>query len=327
MYDINDMIDTSLLKIFTRIQAHALSIVIISGFCFMTLSAIQKAEAFELSGMLTINAVNMTGENSYKTTFSAGQSLLKWPIDIKSPGINLALSNSNDSFELELGLIAEPWKENSDSMKDYDYLDESQFSGRAAHNGVDIYSESRLDSKALIYRIRSRAFPLRTRFFNAGFSAGYEYQEFDYRAYNTAQVGFGSWTDQTLSVTGPSSTYSVNYNIFSLGIAMKSSIENIMTVTLDASVLPLVTADDEDNHLRRSRLDMSSCRGSGYQLSVSTAFKTFKHWYISTECGLRRIHTSGHQNKFWYQTGMTDRNDVDIDQDTFQADIGVSYRF
>jgi Omptin family len=301
------------------------------------LCPIYPADALDFKGKMTLNAFNMSGKNRNTTTFDGGKSSLKWPIDVKTAGASLTVSG-DDVMEVEIGLIAEPWRDNTAPMKDYDYIDESNYPDRSPHEGVDIYSESTLDSKALILSIRSRVFPFRTRYLSAGVSAGYEYQEFDYRAYDTRQVGFGPWSDQSIVVSGPVSFYTVDYDIFSLGLVVRSAIEDVVTITLDASILPVVMTDDEDEHLRRSRVSNSSCDGYGYMSSLSTDFRVSEKWSISTLCGLSRIHTDGHTTQYWYgddpatlhfnDTGQKLAGiDTEIDQDTFRVAIGATYRF
>jgi hypothetical protein len=301
------------------------------------LCPIHSADALDFKGKVTLNAFNMSGKTRNTTSFDGGKSSLKWPIDVKTAGASLLLAG-DDIMEVEIGLIAEPWRNNTSPMKDYDYIDESNYPERSTHEGVDIYSESTLNSKALILSIRSRVFPFRTRYLAAGVSAGYEYQEFDYRAYDTRQVGFGSWSDQSIVVSGPVSFYTVDYDIFSLGLVVRSAIEDVVTITLDASILPIVMSSDEDEHLRRSRVSISSCNGSGFMTSLSTDFRVLEKWSISTLCGLSRIHTDGHNRQFWYgddpatlhfnDTGQKISGiDTKIDQNTFRVAIGATYRF
>jgi hypothetical protein len=319
-----------------RIQARNLLKIII-GICIISSFGSLTAHAFNVSGALTLDAVDMTGENSYKTTFDGGQSLLKWPIDVKTVGVDLLLTKG-DTAEVELGLFTKPWGMSEGVMQDSDFIDESHYSGRSSHDGVDIYSESKVNSRALVFNARSRIFPLHMKYLSAGFSAGYDYQEFDYRAYNTRQVGYGTWSDQTNSVSGIVSLYSEQYDIYSLGLALKSSIDDVIIITLDAAALPWVTVSDEDNHLRRSRISMSTCRGSGYKTDFTILFKAYKNFYISSHCALSRMRTDGHQTQFWYGDDpatphFNDAGDtlsgikIRIDQQTFQTGIGATYRF
>lgn len=314
-----------------------LIIALIPCLFFLSFFVSGEAAALEISGGLSLDAVNLSGENSYKTTFDGGNSLLKWPIDVKTVGINLTVAKDRTA-EIEFGLFTKPWGFSNGVMKDYDYLDESRYAGRTPHSGADIYSESSIDSRALVFQTRGRIFPLQKPLFSAGFSAGYEYQEFDYHAYNTRQVGYDTWSDQTNSVTGLVSQYFLRYDMYSLGLTVRSSLEDIMIITIDASVLPYVTASDEDDHLRRNRLSLSKTRGYGYQADISGLFKIYKSWYLSSRINARTIHTDGHQDQYWYgddpNTPHFDDSGsslpglgIKIDQETLLVTIGAHYRF
>jgi len=296
-----------------------------------------NAAALELSGGLSLDAVSMSGENSYKTSFDGGHSLLKWPIDVKTVGVQFVAA-ADRTFEVELGLFTKPWNYSNGKMKDYDYLDESKYINRAPHDGVDIYSASKVDSRAMIFQGRGRIFPLQRKLFSAGFSAGYEYQEFDYHAYDTSQYGYGPWSDRTGSATGLVSQYFLQYAIYSLGLTFRSNIDDVFIFTLDASYLPYVTASDEDDHLRRSRTSLSDTRGNGYQAEIKGLFKVYKNLYLSSRVNVRTIHTNGHQDQYWYgddpntpnfdDTGSSFRGlGVDIDQQSLLVTIGGQYRF
>lgn len=259
----------------------------------------QEASALEMNGTATLKACAMSGENSYRTTYDEGMSKLKWPIDLLAPGVTLSATD-HDLFEVELGIMASPWSSDCGDMKDLDYIDETDYTGRPNHDGVDIFSRSALEAKALVFSLHSRVLPLRSRFFSAGLSAGYRYEEYDYRAYDTSQVGYGPWQDQTSSVSGPTSFYSVDYDILSLGIVMRTAFEDAMMVTFEASYLPLVYASDEDEHLKRNRVSYADTKGSGYQTSMTADIGISPSWFITSEFSFRRITTDGHQDQYWY---------------------------
>lgn len=295
------------------------------------------AAALEITGSLTLDALNMSGENAYKTSFDGGRSRLKWPIDVKTVGVGLTVS-ADRMVEIELGVFTKPWFYSNGSMKDYDYLDESEYFNRATHDGVDIYSTSKVDSRALVFQGRGRVFPLQRKLFSAGFSAGYEYQEFDYHAFDTRQFGYGPWKDRSGSANGLVSQYFLQYDIYTLGLVFRSNINDVFILTLDASYLPFVAASDEDDHLRRSRVSYSDTRGNGYQAEISGLFKVYRNLFLSSRVNIRRIHTDGHQNQFWYgddpntnnfdDTGSSFRGlGVDIDQQSILVTIGGQYRF
>ncbi len=313
--------------------AFSLSILVLVSSVLAVASLDSTVHAFDYHGTGSLEALDITGNNSILTTFDGGRSKLEWPIDARTIGIRLGLS-AQDIFEAEFNIAASPWESNHNPMKDYDYLDET--GAQIQHDGVDIYSESDLDSKALVFALQSRIFPLRTRFISAGFTAGYQYEKFDYRAYNTRQIGYGPWQNQTSSLSGLTSTYTVNYNIFSLGLALQSRVEDTLIITLEASALPLVYAKDEDIHLERNRVSHTSASGGGYQASISSLFKITGNWFISSRYSFIRIATDGHEDQYWYgdDPGTTGNDTGDsisikakIKQECSDAGIGLTRRF
>jgi hypothetical protein len=295
------------------------------------------ALAMEITGKVALDAVMMTGQSTNRTTFEGGVSKLQWPIDVKGPSISAGVTRG-DFMDLDFGLFAEPWGSNNRVMKDFDYLDEGEFPGRLPHDGVDIYSETDLDSKALAMSVHSRVFPLRSWYLSAGLTAGYRYEEYDYRGYNTRQTGYGSWQDQTNTVSGPSSFYTVEYDIYSAGVALQSHVEDILLIALEASWLPLVYGSDEDEHLRRNRVTFTNTTGSGYQTSLKGSFTVAEGWAINSECLYARIATDGHQSQYWYgddpatpsfnDTGYKLSGiDAELNQENFRFAIGTTCRF
>lgn len=295
------------------------------------------ASSMELSGMLAIDAVSMTGKNTNRTTFEGGASTLQWPIDVKTPSIRAGLA-WRDIMEVHLGIIAEPWGSNNGRMEDMDYLDEARFPGRQPHPGVDIYSETALDSKVLIVSVSTSVLPLRTRYLSAGLTAGYRYEEYDYRGYNTRQTGYGSWQDQSSWVNGPSAFYTVEYDICSVGVALQGHVDDTIVLTFEASSLPLVHGSDEDEHLRRNRVTFTSTTGSGYQTSLRGLFRITQRWTIGSECTYTRIAADGDQDQFWYgddpaTPGFDDTGyslsgiDAEQAQKNFRFTIGSSCSF
>ena len=320
------------LILFKGRTAFSLSILVLVSSVLAVASLSSSVHAFDYQGTVSLEAVDITGKNSNITTFYGGRSKLEWPIDTKTIGIRIGLS-ADDIFEAEFNIAATPWVSNHNPMKDFDYLNET---GAQTHDGVDIYSESELDSKVLVFALHSRIFPLRTRFISAGFTAGYQYDEFDYRAYNPRQIGYGPWQNQTSELTGPTSIYTLNYNIFSIGLALKSRVEDTLIITLEASALPLVYAKDEDEHLGRNRVSYSSTSGAGYQASFSSLFKITGNWFISSRYSFTRIATDGHQDQYWYgndpatagnDTGYSVAINAKIKQKSSNAGIGVTRRF
>ncbi len=300
----------------------------IMGF-FVSLPAAAAAD-FTQSAFLQFTT--LWGETSNETTFQGGVSRLDWPMDMQLASVGYSASYRG-IIELDLALHASPWMQGGSPMKDFDWLDEARYPGRQAHGGVDVYSESDLDSKALAFDSALRIYPLSASFASAGFLVGYHYQEMDFRAYDTHQVGYGSWQDQTISTTGPTSTYNVKYDFYEIGLTGRLHAGSVLKVTADASVIPYAEVSDEDNHLRRLRTSRTECSGYGGKLSLSMRFALSKKWYVSSSCSRVHISADGHQRQYWYgndpATGFDDTGqavsgiDAEIIQDSFSAGIAL----
>jgi hypothetical protein len=278
------------------------------------------------------------GKTSNETTFEEGVSRLEWPMDNKLASFGYAV-NYRGIVELDLALHTSPWMRSGNYMEDSDWLDEAHYPGRQPHSGVDVYSRSTVDSKALIFDSALRAYPLSNSYASVGLLVGYHNQQLDFRAYDTNQVGLGPWQDQTVSVTGATSTYTVRYGFFELGLTGRLHAGKVLSLTVDTSVIPYAKVSDEDNHLRRYRNSHTECTGYGGMISLSTQFALSKKWYVSSSCS--RIHISaddGHQRQYWYgndpatpgydDTGQSVSGiDAELVQDSFAAGIALGCSF
>lgn len=280
-----------------------------------------------------IQLTSIWGETSFLTTFEEGASSLEWPMDMQLIGAAYTI-HFTDIAEIEVALKTSPWINNKSPMKDFDWINESRYQSRAPHEGIDIYSESSVDSKAFMYDSTLRVYPVRLPFASLGFLLAYQNQEMDFRAFNTRQVGFGPWQDQMSTVFGPTSTYTVEYDLYHVGVAWKLNAEDILKLTLDTSYIPYAKAIDEDNHIRRGRVSQAECTGTGSMLSMSLLFALGEKWYISSSCTKLHVSADGNQKQIWYandpatpsydDTGQALTGiDDEIRQDSFHLGISV----
>ena len=293
--------------------------------------------AGEISHTVKAELISLWGESSYEISFPEGVSKLEWPLDMRALGVAYGFDYSG-LFEVDLSVATNPWGERNDFMKDYDWIDESYYSGRVPHEGVDVFSQSALDSKIFMVNADTRLFFYSSTPVSLALLAGYTYLEVDYRAYNTMQTGYGTWQDQSDMINGPTITYALEMTSIALGMSCRFDINEILIMTIDASYLPYVQASDEDNHLRRSRVSQSECTGTGTEVSLSTRFNFYRDWHLFTRCTRQRISTSGDQTQYWYgddpatanldDTGSSYSNiDAEIHQETFQIAMGIGCRF
>lgn len=301
------------------------------------------AKASEIEHGVRLQYTSLWGDTSYEITFKQGMSRLEWPLEMNLFGAAYTAAY-RDIFELELFLATCPWGSSDKPMKDFDRLDEAYYPSRQGHAGLDIYSESAVNAKAMIYGANVRAFvhsfPAVHAFPAAsmGLFLAYHSQETDFSAFDTRQQGYGSWQDQSGMIYGPTTVYTVDYDILYAGLTFRANASDVLKITLDASYIPYVQANDEDNHIRRMRISRSECTGDGSMVSLSVQFALNKRWYLYSSCSKTRIDTSGHQTQYWYGNDPATPNlddtghvlpgiDAEIGQRSFNAGIAVGCRF
>lgn len=296
---------------------------------------IPAAAAADLEQSARLQLTGLWGETSVETTFRDGRSRLVWPMDVQLAGVAYT-AGYRDIVELEVSLHACPWIRSGAPMKDYDWLDESYSPGLPPHGGTDIYSESKVDSKAFMFDSILRVYPLSVSSASAGLFAAYHNGQADFRAYDTNQIGFGPWQGYTNTSSGPTCTYNLKSALFQIGLTGRLHAGNVLKITIDASVIPYAEFSDEDNHIRRSRVSRAECSGYGGMLSISTQFALGGKWYLYSSCSKAHVSADGHQNQYWYgndpaspgnETGHTESGiNTEITQDSFRAGIAIGCR-
>jgi outer membrane protease len=298
---------------------------------------ISALAAADLTHRALFQVNSLWGETTYEITPEDGISRLSWPMDMRLLGA-VYTAGLFDIIEAEFAVHASPWNESGRPMEDCDWINETNNPDWVAYDALDVYSRSTVDAKAFTLSANVRAFLLSLPPASLGLLGGYHYQEADFRAYDTKQTGYGSWSAYTGNVSGPTTTYAVEYRFFHIGATFKGHIDRKLYLTVDTSYIPYARAEDEDNHLRRQRLSLSEATGTGGILSLSLQYFFTDTWYASTNCSKLHIKTSGDQLQYWYGNdpatpGFDDTGrplagiDVEIEQDTFHMGIGLGCRF
>ncbi len=284
------------------------------------------------SHSLSLTYSDVSGTSSVTTRFNSGRSRLDWPMDFGLVG-GTYRARYREIAEWGISLQACPWTRSAQPMKDIDMFDESRFNGGIpVHDGIDIYSESTTDVKAFLVDLDLRVFALSSRYASMGLLLAYQAQEMDYKTYDTQQVGYGPWDDNTFNLLGPTSTYTVNYDIYTVGLTWRLKAGSRASLTVDTAFIPRATTTDEDNHLRRLRSSEIDCKGNGTRLSLNAKLALNRNWFVSSSCSRIRISGDGTQKQHWYgddpgtminDTGRTISGiDAEIKQDSFH--IGLS---
>jgi hypothetical protein len=304
----------------------------------MLLLQVPAPNAADLFHFVMLEASSVTGDTTYEITPPDGISRLSWPMDIRLAGARYC-ADYRDTFQVELWVKASPWIERSGSMEDWDWINESGSPDWRPYDELDIYSRSPVDSKAFMLGTDFRALPIKVPpFVSLGVQGGIHYQDIDFRAYDTRQAGYGSWSHYTVSLAGAVSTYSVTYRFVHLGTALQARADDRLRLNLGVSYIPYAWVEDEDDHLRRNRVSVSEATGTGVMLSMSVQYFFTHGWFASTSCSKLKIRTSGNQRQYWYgddpfSSGFDDTGssvggiDVDIEQDAFHLGIAMGCRF
>jgi outer membrane protease len=219
------------------------------------------------------------------------------------------------------------------SLKDSDWLtdDLDIFYTGSPNPGKDIYSESRtsLNGQSFDASYGMLFWPFKDVGFGIGPIAGYRYEYFRFKAYDTNQVGLGSWApSETVSVTGQSIYYKVRYSVPYVGFTSDFFLKDWLRLNFGFGYSDWVVAKDRDDHLLRSKLSEGDCEGSAYLLTSSLDMEVRPDWFLSLGGEYRDIDTTGTQFQSFYD-GTPDTFLVDdkITSTVWKATIGVSHRF
>lgn len=180
-------------------------------------------------------------------------------------------------------------------MEDSDWIPED------GHNGLDVYSESRLDLDGALVLDGGVALPEK----NVGpvtvaAQVGFRRQQFDFSAYDLNQVGFGPYAiDYTGSVSGKVLDYSVTYNLPYVGFTA-SLPSSMVPVAVDLTYSPWVTAHDVDDHLLRTKRSTGDSTGAAWTVGAHTVYTLLDDLDLTGYVNYSFIHTRGTQVQYYY---------------------------
>lgn|GEM_PF-319713 len=173
----------------------------------------------------------------------------------------------------------------------------------AEQDTLDICSESDADLDALIIDInlRYKFYQKSSWAFFAGL--GYMRQYFDYEVSNLDQwypsdyyyFGVDPGHDY---VSGKVLTYEVLYSIpyMEIGTQLKSKGELSVEASLGYS--PIVDAEDEDNHILRSKVSEGDCDGDAIFFSLKGRYNFPRKWFLALQFDYTTIDTDGTQKQY-----------------------------
>ncbi|MFX0203096.1 MAG: omptin family outer membrane protease [Candidatus Hodarchaeota archaeon] len=198
-------------------------------------------------------------------------------------------------------------------------------------DSLDIYSESNADPDALIMEVK-----LLYRFYeksNWSFIGGLGYirQNFNYEVSNLDQwypslndyYGYDIGHDY---VSGKVLTYDVTYSIPYIEVATKLKVKRKFSVEASLGYSPFVDAEDEDNHILRSKVSKGDCDGNAILLSLEGRYDFLKHWFLTLQLDYMTIDTDGKQRQYT-EGEWTATIDQEIESEQTFAAFALGYEF
>ncbi|RME65273.1 MAG: omptin family outer membrane protease [Nitrospirae bacterium] len=275
----------------------------------------------------------LSGHTTYHISSYSGssgvESELEFPLRAALGG--LKLTARDEKMTLELGLMTN-LTSGSGKLKDSDWLTNDldiQETGQA-HPGKDIYSESAIDLRALIFEgsLKAKAYTIGPVVLLPRVGGAIQY--FEFSAYDTEQVGYGPYASlYTVSVSGKTIDYNVTYFFFYLGPEFEVNSEGL---GLSAGVYfcPYVYATDRDDHLLRYKLSEAETDGTGYMAALSLYWTSQRGPEVSLKASYIKLDTDGTQTQTFYDgpyQGQTFSVDDTIKTEQWTGLLSVLWRF
>jgi len=243
----------------------------------------------------------LDGDTTYKITSVDGtQSELEFPLESSLVGGKLDVAYNDPAFSYyspkfiwSLELYGDV--DNSGNLKDRDWI------AGDGQSGLDIYSESRVEMDA---RIADMSL-LWNMWVNEGAAfglvLGFRYHKFEYRAYDTNQVGYGIYAlTYTDYYPGATLRYYVKYKMPYIGFSWNTRMGD--RLYLDGRMLysPYVDVDDKDDHLLRYKLSKTSADGDAFLMSLHGRYSLRSGWFVDLGMEYGSIDTDGIQHQEFY---------------------------
>lgn len=274
-----------------------------------------------------MNGMTLYHISSYDITGSGVESELEFPLNTLLLGLEGAYRNTErgiaGGFQFDYRL-ATSMGGGSGKMKDSDWLtdDLDIFLVGSPNPGLDIYSESDADLKAMIIDLRLSYSAWASEEWDAGPLVGLLYEKFSYDVSNVNQVGYGPYAaGYSGSASGLVLTYEVAYTIPLVGIRTTLHPTDSFEGRLDLGYSPWVSAKDKDDHLLRYKLSEASTTGDAFLAALSGQWETEAGNFIQLRGEYLKIDTTGTQDQRFYDgsgvsfSGINDR--IDSEQFTF----------
>jgi outer membrane protease len=278
----------------------------------------------------------MTGETSYSiggrldSPMGSGEihfplSELKFPLDVTMITFTADLEIT-DRWSLE-GRLSKNVTEDAGTVENSDWT------MPAAPGLLTVFSESDGELSAVMadFRLRYRFLRGPNWSFLAG--AGFTYQKLDYDIRNVDQWYPPFPELGHIMVPGKAATYQVTYNIPYAEVAAEAVFGDRLHLESRLGYSPFTSAEDEDDHILRSKFSRGDTDGNTLLISVEGRYDFWRNLFLSLRLDYLKIDTEGRQTQTRYAAteegppgpiGTIDQN-IDSSQTAITLALGLFF--
>jgi hypothetical protein len=243
-----------------------------------------------------------TASGSYDYHFPISE--LEFPLDVYMFSVTGAVQFA-EKWRVSAGVksnITEDAGEMKDSDWGYYFLRGDAW---AEKDTLDIYSKSDAELNAFIWDIN-----LGYNFYeksNWSFIAGLGYirQKFDYEIrdldqwYPSDSYYFGVDSPHDY-VSGKVLEYEVTYSIPYVEIGAQLNVKDKFSVEASLGYSPIISVDDEDQHLLRSKVNKGDCDGAAILVSLEGRYDFLNNWFLTLQFDYTKIDADGESKAYFY---------------------------
>lgn len=252
----------------------------------------------------------LSGDSTYHIGYYEGatgiESELEFPLNTLMAGISGEYTFADYREQREWKLRATFLKNiggASGVMKDSDWLtsDLDILEVGQAHPGKDIYSESDIELDATIFDLTAVFNTIREDRINIGPLVRFLYENFNFTASNTNQVGYGPYnTYFTGYIPGKTLAYEVTYKILALGVSCEYPAYQKFRANVQLAYSPWARANDVDNHVLRYKRSTGTTDGSAFLALFGLNWDLRPDVTLNVGGEYRKIRTTGSQKQYFY---------------------------
>ncbi len=281
---------------------------------------------------ITLGIEMMTGETKYSVgapfRFPDGNSAqgyfplseLEWPLDIWLARVSARL-DVGQNWRIN-GVVKTDITDPNDPMTDRDWLHASN------PRQLDVYSTSDISGfSAFIFDVDVEWTFMQRHSWSLFTGIGYQYQKYEYdgslvHQYSpSGQFGYEYFGNGVVT-TNYEMTYSMPY----LLVGTEFQITPAFIITGSLAYSPLVTAEDRDDHLLRSRVAKGDMDGDAYMIDLSGNYEFESSWFVEGGVCYTKIEVDGEIDISVYGIYvLTEREEAESSQTTGYFSLG--YRF